>query len=377
MAKNTRNAEYTKKYNRNLFLRLLRIESMSQADIARKMGLTRAAVSLITEELILDGLITQSEVSASGRGRPPVSLSLSPDAAFAVGIYLNRDGCNAGLIDICGNVHIKERVQLEKTSDKLSAIEAAVRRLLKASETPIEKLSGIGISAPGPLDGENGVILNPPRFDLWHNMSICSELRTRLGIPVYLENNASSLAQFHYGKNELCGSENFLLLLVDSGVGSGIISGGKLLKGVGYFTSEIGHTSINYSGKRCVCGNIGCLEAYASIPALLADTPFKNWKELIDNHAENQKAFDLINLELNYLATGIMNASNIISIDTIVLAGDIAYGAGYTAPILEEKLRERSLRRDLLPIRVIPAISDEDTSVLSAADIAFNRFLQV
>ncbi|MBQ6846261.1 MAG: ROK family transcriptional regulator [Oscillospiraceae bacterium] len=377
MAKNTRNAEYTKKYNRNLFLRLLRIESMSQADIARKIGLTRAAVSLITDELVHEGFIAQSETSASGRGRPPVSLELVPDSAYAVGIYLNRDGCNAGLIDICDNVLIKERVKLEETSNKLSAIEAAIHRLLKASGVSTEKLVGVGISAPGPLDGEKGVILNPPRFDLWHNMSICSELKARLNIPVYLENNASSLAQFHYRKSSLGNSENFLLLLVDSGVGSGIISGGKLLKGVGYFTSEIGHTSINYNGKRCVCGNIGCLEAYASIPALLANTPFKQWRELIDKYPDNQKAFDLINLELNYLAAGIMNASNIVSIDTVVLAGDISYGTDYTAPLLEEKLKTLNLRRDLLPLRVIPAITEDNTSILSAADIAFNRFLNV
>ena len=377
MAKNTRNAEYTKKYNRNLFLRLLRMESMSQAEIARRIGLTRAAVSLITDELVHEGYITQTEASASGRGRPPVSLSLIPDSAYAVGIYLNRDGCYAGLIDMCDNVHAKERVKLEETSDKLSAIEDAIHRLLKASGIPQEKLCGVGISAPGPLDGEKGVILNPPRFDLWHNMSICSKLKTRLRVPVYLENNASCLAQFHYRKPELCGSENFLLLLVDSGVGSGIITDGKLLKGVGYFTSELGHTSINYNGKRCVCGNIGCLEAYASIPALLSDTPFKQWNEIIDKRSDNQKAFELINLELNYLAAGIMNTANIVSIDTVVLAGDISYGADYTSPILEKKLRELNMRRDLLPLRVIPAITERDTPILSAANIAFSRFLQI
>ena len=377
MGKNTRNAEYTKKYNRNLFLRLLRMDSLSQAEMARKMGLTRSAVSLITEELLQEGYITQTEPSAAGRGRPPMSLALIPESAYAVGIYLNRGGCYAGLIDICGKVRARERIQLEKTADKLSAIEAAVRRLLTVPGIPPERLAGIGISAPGPLDGEKGVILNPPRFDLWHNVSICSELSARLRVPVYLENNASCLAQFHYGKPQLFESENFLLLLVDSGIGSGIISGGKLLKGVGYFTSELGHTSINYNGKRCVCGNIGCLEAYASIPALLADTPFQQWNELIDQRRENPQAFDLINLELNYLATGIINTANIISIDTVVLAGDLACGADYTGPLLEKKLRERSLRRDLLPLRVIPAISGEDTSILSAADIAFNRFLQV
>ena len=168
-----------------------------------------------------------------------------------------------------------------------------------------------------------------------------------------------------------------MLLLCDSGIGSGIVSGGKLLKGVGYFTSELGHTSINYNGKRCVCGNIGCLEAYASIAALLADTPFKQWKELIDKRQENPQAFELIQLELNYLAAGVINTANIISIDTIVLAGDLSYEAEYTGPLLEEKLKERSLRRDLLTLSVIPAISGEDTSILSAADIAFNRFLHV
>lgn len=351
------------------------MEPMSQAEIARRTGLTRSAISLITEELIQEGFITQSEASVSGRGRPPVSLALVPNAVYAVGVYLNRSGCYAGLIDICGTVHSRERIHLERTSDRLSAIEDAVRRLLKAPGLSEEQLAGIGISAPGPLDGENGIILNPPHFDLWHNMSICAELRARLHIPVYLENNASCLAQFHYGKPQLCGSENFLLLLVDSGIGSGIITGGKLLKGVGFFTSELGHASINYSGKRCVCGNIGCLEAYASIPSLLTGTPFKQWKELIDKRLENQQASDLIRLETEYLAAGIINTSNIISIDTVVLAGDISYGADYTAPLLEEKLRERNLRRDLLPLNVIPAISGEDTSILSAADIAFNRFL--
>lgn len=377
MVKNTRNAEYTKKYNRNLFLRLLRMEPTSQAELARKTGLTRSAVSLITDELIGEGLIAHTEASASGRGRPPVSLALVPGSVYAIGIYLNRDGCYAGLIDICGTVYGKALIHPENHADKLSAVEDTVRRLLDTHGIPREKLAGVGISAPGPLDGEKGVILNPPRFDPWHNMSICAELKARLHVPVYLENNASCLAQYHYGKPQLRGSENFLLLLVDSGIGSGIITGGKLLKGVGYFTSELGHTSINYSGKRCVCGNIGCLEAYASVPALLADTPYRQWRELIDKHSEDRKAFDLIRLEMNYLAAGIINTSNIISIDTVVLAGELSWGTDYTAPILEEKLRERSLRRDLLPMRVIPAISGEDTSILAAADIAFNRFLYV
>lgn len=379
MVKNTRNAEYTKEYNRKMFLRLLRMAPISRAEIARRMGLTRAATSLIADELMGEGLIEETTANATKRGRTPVPLTLRHDAGYAVGVYLNRDGCTAGLVDMCGMVLTKERLHLEGTEnrERLDILAEAIEGMQCRMNIPKEKMIGIGVSAPGPLDGENGRILNPPRFDLWHYTELGSILQQRLGLPVYLENNASCLARYNQGKAETQGSENFLLLLVDSGVGSGVVSHGKILKGAGYFTSELGHTSIDYRGRSCTCGNVGCLEAYAAIPNLLRNTPFSNWQEVMEFFGKDPKAAELVELETDYLAAGVANMTNLVSVDTVLLAGDLLCGVETVAPILERKINSRTMRRSILPVRVLPSCSGPDSRVQAAADVAFGRFLMV
>lgn len=379
MSKNARNAEYTKEYNRKLFLRLLRAEPLSRSEIARKMGLTRATASVIADELLQEGFILGSGGGEVHRGRTPIPLSLNSNACYAVGVYLSRNGCTVGLIDICSHL-IGEKHLLLSGAQKNNITEllsSTISQLIGETKIDSKKIVGVGISAPGPLDGERGLILNPPRFDLWHNTDICSIIRDELSIPAYLENDASCLARYNMGKREAGGSEDFLLLLVDSGVGSGVISRGKLLKGLGYFTSELGHTTINFQGKKCECGNIGCLEAYAAMPNLLASTPFSKWEDVIDQFESDPKARVLVAAEAEYLAAGICNMANIISIDTVLLAGDLLYGIERIAPILEEKVNRHTLRRDVSSISIKAAASGPNVKVLAAADIAFGRFLSV
>ena len=378
MEKNPRNAEYTKEYNRKMFLRLLRTQMLSRAEVARRMGLTRATASLIADELLHEGLIHETVASETQRGRTPVPLKLRHDAAYAVGVYLNRDGCTVGIVDICGGVSAQTKVHMENVSGKerLELLISAIQKLIRQARVLPEKVVGVGVSAPGPLDGENGWILNPPRFDLWHNTDIGHLLSEGLGLPVYLENNASCLARYNQGKPEAMGSEDFLLLLVDSGVGSGIISGGRVLKGKGYFTSELGHATIDYRGNRCACGNYGCLETYAAIPNLLRGEKFRSWKEVTDN-LDSDEAKAIMQREAEYLAAGIATLVNVVSIDTVLLAGDLLYGADYFGPLLEDKVNNKIIRRDILPVRVLPSSSGLNTWVQAAADVAFGRFLMV
>ena len=378
MGKNPRNKEYTKEYNRKMLLQLLRNSSLSRADLARELGLTRAATSLIAEDLLQEGLIEETTAKGTQVGRTPIPLKLRSDAGYAVGVYLNRDGCTAGITSMNGELLIKTKLHLNGSSrsKKLIPLSEAIQAMIDKAQIPSKKIIGIGISAPGPLDAESGRILNPPRFDLWYNTDICSFLTTQLHIPVYLENNATCLARYNLGKLESNGSKDFLLLLVDSGIGSGIISNGDILKGSGYFTSELGHTSINYHGRLCECGNIGCLEAYAAIPNLLSDSKYVSWVELID-HVNEDDARILLNKEADYLAAGIITAANMVNIDTVLLAGDLLYGIQSIAPLLEDRVNRRILRRDTLRIRVLPSCAGPDITVQSAANIAFGRYLMV
>lgn len=379
MGKAARNAGYTKEYNRKTFIRLLRREPLSRAEIARRMGLTRAATSLIAEELLSEGVVMETAATTHQLGRTPVPLALRPEARYAVGVYLNRDGCTAGILDICGQVLCQQRLHIGDgiEHEKVAPLVSCINEMIAKTGTSKDRLVGVGISAPGPLDGESGRILNPPRFSLWHQTDIGPMLHESLNLPVYLENDASCLARYNLGKPEAMGSENFLLLLVDSGVGSGVISNGKVLKGAGYFTSELGHTSINYRGKRCACGNLGCLEAYAAINNLLQGSEFSSWVQIMDSHNVSATAHNLLLQEIDYLTAGIVNMTNLISIDTVLLAGELLYGADELAPLLEENVNNRMLRRDILPIRILPSCSGPNVRVQAAADVAFGRYLMV
>ncbi len=379
MSKVARNAKYTKEYNRKTFIRLLRRESMSSANLARLMGLTRAATSLIADELLADGVIVKAKGASHQRGRTPILLSLKSDYAYSIGIRLYRNACTVGIVDIGGQVVAQSQIDIDEARNtyKMNPLIVAINNLINESAIDQKHVVGIGISSPGPLDRERGRILNPPNFDMWHNTDIAPVLSEALGMPAYLENDASALAQFNLGKSEAEGSEDFLLLLVDDGVGSGVISHGKLFKGAGFFTSELGHTSINFRGKKCVCGNTGCLESYAGIQNLLAGSGFTSWKEIMDSCKTDRKANELLLQEIDYLTMGIVNLANLISIDTVLLAGDMLYKAEEIIPVFEKQVMKRLLRRDILPIKIRPSFAGVDYQLLSAANIAFERFLMM
>lgn len=374
-----RNADYLKEYNRKKFLSLLRQKPLSRADVARELGITRAATSLIAESLVAEGLIREDEpekvTSASSRGKPPIPLSLAPGSLYAVGINLNRGGSSAALVDICGQVVARTAVHVHHDGDQIHALERVIRSLVNQADVPWEKIVGVGVSAPGPLDGESGIILNPPNFPLWQNLRISEPLEQSLGIPVFLETDASSMARYQLGKPSAHGSQDYLLLLIQNGVGSGVISRGKILKGAGYFTTELGHCTINYAGRPCSCGNRGCLETYAGMESLLEGKPYKTWQEVVEKSQLDPVASALVSEELDYLATAICNFATIVPVDTVLMAGDLVHGAQDTSPLLEQKINRQLLLRNTLPIRVYPAYMGQEPSANAAADIAFGRYL--
>jgi predicted NBD/HSP70 family sugar kinase len=224
---------------------------------------------------------------------------------------------------------------------------------------------------------EHGRILNPPRFSLWHNTDIADMIAKGLSLPAYLENNASSLARYHLDTASAEGSENFLLLLVDSGIGSGVVLNGKLFYGATAFTGELGHTSIRFDGKPCACGNRGCLEAYAAMPNLLADTRFSSWSDVMNERLIAPDAEAVFEEEISYLSAGVVNLVNLLAIDTVLLAGDLRYEGAVSAAALAARVNACVLRHGRAPVKVLPTHMDENIKPLASADIVFERYLRV
>lgn len=371
-----KNAVYTKQYNRRRLLGLLRQKPTSRAELSRAMGLTRAAISLIADELIAEGVIRESSAQPdfSGPGRTPTMLKICDGAYYAVGVSLRRSGCKVGLEDLAGSLLASQDVALSAAldvGDRVAKIAEGVQALLEEAGIPRSRLLGVGVAAPGPVDREEGRLLNPPDFPGWENCPVTAMLEERLQVPVYLENDASAAAMYNYMEHDFPGKENFALLFVDCGIGSGIISGGKVLRSEGGFTPELGHTSIDFNGRKCSCGNRGCLERYASIDGLTEEFGYQSWAALLES-ADREKALDR---EADYLAAGIINLCNVVRLEAVLLGGRLHSCSQELLPRLKSRVQGRILSGERLEF--LPALKGADAYVKSACCVVFGRFLEI
>ena len=147
-------------------------------------------------------------------------------------------------------------------------IKEAIRAAAQQGGVPLEKVIGVGIGAPGPLDSHTGILFAPPNLSGWRNVPLRQILYDEFRLPVYLGNDANlaGLGEHMYGAGR--GVKDMIYMTVSTGIGGGIIVGGRMLEGVSGTAGEIGHMTIDIHGPRCNCGNTGCLEVLASGTAI-------------------------------------------------------------------------------------------------------------
>ena len=356
------NSNLMKESNKKLVLNLIRQSEFSRADISRETGLTKAAVTIIADELIKNNIVFENEPLPQGVGRRPVKLSINYNSFYAVGINISRSKYNVGIINLNGDVLISESGRTENPEILIKKLNKIVENQIKSLNIEEENLLGIGITTPGPVNYKENKILCPPNFRQWHNISI---KESDFILPVSLENvaNAYALSEKYFGVCQK--DDNYLLLLVDEGVGSGIIVEGKIYRGNKGLGNELGHNSIDYRGLACECGNCGCLEMYASIPNILAGTLHESWNAVVD---KNDVA--IMKKEAEYLASGLTNALNLFDFDKIIIAGDIAYKPKMLIKRLKGLINERVITKTDIEIKVSP----EQNNIKIAGSIIINTF---
>jgi glucokinase len=164
-----------------------------------------------------------------------------------------------------GRLEARMRRPMEPTGEArldLARIVEDARRLVAEAGLVLEEVDVVGVSAPGPLDPARGLVLGPPNLPGWERAAVAETLETALGRPVFLENdaNAAALAEWRFGAG--AGLSNLVYLTMSTGVGGGIILGGRLYRGVASSAGEVGHAPVEVPGEPCACGLSGCLEAY-------------------------------------------------------------------------------------------------------------------
>ena len=385
MEQSSFNARGMKLQNKRIIMDSLRISPCSRAELARQTGLTRAAISVIVDNLLKEGLVAEGEPIEGKVGRKSFRITLNPDRYHMIGVTLERGCCCVGIAGFDGRIKQMERIEYDGRLGNIDHIlEDMVRIILNYEEKSAGKgqLLGIGITAPGPLDLDKGQILNPPNFEGWENIYIVDYFKQRLAAPVVLENdiNALASAERYYGIGKKY--DSYLELQLDTGVGGGIILHGELYRGSAGMGNQVGHITINMFGDKCKCGNIGCAELYASIPRIvqcgLAVNPqFYSWKRMV-NQAYNgdDQARKLIQMEAGYLSVVIVNVMNILDLDAVVLGGEAAYKGGLLGEMTESIVNSRVMGRDVHHIPVILSQMPEDGKMLAACNLIMESFIR-
>jgi len=245
----------------------------TRAELAATTGLARSTIALRVDELMGLGLISPVGEAQSTGGRPSSRFALNPSAKFVLAADIGATHATIAITNL-GGVIVDESVGPIDIADGPPVvlnwmIETALA-LLARHELSIDDVIGVGIGLPGPVEHSTGRPINPPIMPGWDQFDVPGFVRERLEVPVLVDNdvNIMALGEQAFGTPQ---TDNLLFVKVATGIGAGVISAGRLMRGAQGIAGDIGHVQIaRGAGVPCHCGNLGCLEALASGPAIAA-----------------------------------------------------------------------------------------------------------
>ena len=349
--------------NRRIALNLIREhQPISRADLARRMNVTRGAVSVLVQELIDQKVIYEGATGEAMRGRKPTFLHIRTQNRFAIAVDVRFSKTYLMLADFSG-----QQLALE-TYDTIFSIPAFVKdlasriRRMAKNNGFLANCEGIGVVVPGMVDQRTGRILNAPALG-WTGVDIRDRIVAATGLPVHIENSARAcaLAQLWLERGD-SRPQSFAYVSISDGVGVGIVVNGELLRGHDQIAGEFGHLALNVDGPRCMCGAKGCWEAYSSNLAILSN--YFGWnlsklspKALQDSEQDpftilglierarggDAKAIAAIESSARFLGLGLAMIVNAINPDCIYLSGEITTAWDMIEGMVRKGLGERAL----------------------------------
>lgn len=392
MDQKTANVSLIRDQNLSLILRHLlhKTGQTSRAELIRTSNLSGTTISSLVNILLNCGFVHETGVGKSIGGRRPITIELNPTFSYSMGIDIGASHLSGTIIDLRGHPVVSQRIPFDVINHAQASFEKVngmIAQLLAEANIQISELSGIGIAIPTPLTGENQDQMLAFYMPDWEGVQVLQELRYVGDLPVYLENdaNAGAIAEKWWGIGKEFHSLAFIKLGI--GVGSGLIINDEIYRGYAGSAGEIGHTTIEAAGRRCRCGNRGCMESYVGVPGILRDVREKAGLPAaqpldIETVIANALAGDEVCKEViqnagNYLGIAIANLINLVNPGIIVLNG-VLMDAG------ELFLREvhASIKQRTLPIRAekTPLVASQlrnDVVAIGAATLVIHNSIQL
>lgn len=288
---------------------------------------------------------------------------------------------------VLANGKLPSRAQ-ESQQQIFTVMFAAVEQMLEKAHAMNLKVEGIGVGSPGAIDFDHGRVLgNTPNLPNWTDADIRGQLQGKFNIPVWADNDANlmTLAECRYGAAK--GARFVIALTLGTGIGGGIVIEDQLFRGARFSGAELGHMSINFAGPVCGCGGIGCIEAYASAPAMVKNYREKLVKkqlpvpnpmntELIFTQARqgDPLANQVIDEICFYLGAALGNVINIFNPQVIVIGGGVADAGEEFIQRIWKAVRGRAMEPALQHARIERASLGNDAGMVGAIALAADSF---
>lgn len=349
--------------------------AISRAAIAKYLGLTKATISAIVQELINKKLVIEIGSDDTSLGRKPILLSLNKKAGYVICIDIGVDTISALVADLIGEDCSLKQIKTPKNATNIvNVLIELIESMKLPKDTPYE-LVGITLGIHGVV--ANNQVSFTPYYNLT-GINLAERLEQHFNAPVYLENEANlsvigeNTFQYDYS--------NIANISVHSGIGLGIIINHQLYTGYNGRAGEFGHTIIELDGKQCPCGNKGCFEQYVSERTLLqefarlkgqAEVNFEQFRVAFE--ANDSDALKIMDAFIKYMSVGVNNILNAYNPDIVII------NSSFTIffPHITEQIEAALTSKMNSYIRIVPSVLQDTSILLGGICVAIKGFLGV
>lgn len=295
---------------------------------------------------------------------------------YIIGIDLGGTNLKVALLDL--KYKIKDREVLSTRSflekeELISGIVYSINRIIKYNGLDKTDILGVGLGIPGPVDAKSGVVHFLPNIPGWREVRLRDALKKRTGLNIFIDNDAKVMALAEHRLGAARGFNNVLCMTLGTGIGGGLIIGGRLYRGFNNAAGEVGHLPINERGASCNCGSSGCLEAYIGNSRIIkhARKEFKRDISLEElsllSGRGNRQAIKIWRSVGKHLGFGLAGVVNILNLDAVVMGGGVANAGKVLFDSAKEALQEQAMSVQGRHVKILRAELGSNAGLIGAA----------
>lgn len=389
-----------KNINKYVILSLIQFTSggISRAELARQLGLSRSAVTIIINDLMANGLIRESAKKTGASGRPRTLLEITPEAGYVTGIDMGAKHLRIAIANFGAHVILEKEIPFDIGAPPLVCLQKTddlLRDLLAEAHLNLNEITAIGLGVPGPISSDAGMVIAPPIMPGWDKFPIRETLEEMWNLPVSVNNDAElgALGEWAYGAGR--DANDLAYIKVGTGIGAGLLIDGRIYRGSTGSAGEIGHLTIDTDGPICTCGNRGCLEALSGGRAIALQARKKIQEKentqlrkiSLENITAKDVAFvaqrgDLIAQQImekagENLGIAIAGLINIINPDMVIVGGGVAQTGDLLLEPIRETVKKRSVLAVATEVRITTALLGRRSTSMGAVAQALTSALHL